>query len=66
MSSNFQMFAQVLWNFIAFQVLYQSLFKIEEHQRKVGSETEQGHMVLPSTSSALFLSWKKKFAKPWA
>ena len=47
MSSNFHMFAQVLWNFIAFQVLYQSLFKIEEHQRKGGIETAGLPTLLP-------------------
>ena len=46
-------------NFIPSLVQYLFLFNIEEYQRKVGSETEQGYMVLPSMSSALLLSWKK-------
>ena len=40
MSSNFQMFVQVLLKFIAFPVLYLSLLKVEEYHRKAGTEME--------------------------
>ena len=48
MSSNFQMFVQVQWKFIAFLIQYLFLLKIEEYQRKSGIETEQDSMILAS------------------
>ena len=57
MSSNFQMFVQVLCKFVAFLVLYLSLLKIEEYQRK-GANREQDSMILtplPTMSSACLL-----------
>ena len=42
MSSNFQMFVQVLCKFVAFLVLYLSLLKIEEYQRKGGNRERAG------------------------
>ena len=49
MSSNFQMFVQILWKFIAFPVLYWSPLKTEEYQ-KGGIEMEQDSKILaPAT-----------------
>ena len=63
-SSNFQMFVQVIWKLIPFLVLYLSLLRIEDYQGKGGTETEQYTMVLarlphpPSCPLPAFYLWR--------
>ena len=63
-SSNFQMFVQVIWKLIPCLVLYLSLLRIEDYQGKGGTETEQYTMVLarlphpPSFPLPAFYLWR--------